>query len=436
MTQFSRSVLSVVGLFVAVFASVTTASAATYRVNSFTINISDSIPASAKIRGAIATQRWSPMTTESAGKGEFDAFVVEERLATISSGFNEQNLSLNQYLQEYAALVAAFDSVATLANRPELRSVGFIFQGCSIHGARSMSQGFGNPDRTIAAISFCGRNYALFSLLPSFSTFMPELQYPHLQVTNGNDGDRVGWNDATTRQVRDEGRGLWTASLHPKLGHCDAAGDGIKYELLWLREVLKARVPSPVPDGAYTLKKLVDTNGWLGDYTPARSTSSGSVWGTGYKFNNATVFAASSVAANEVGQYIWFPTQVAAQEWKNYSDTGTCCLGLVADVDDGDPTPGGGDSDNGVGDGDNAGDGDSDQGTDDKDDNADDDGSVGDSDTPNNGDDAGGLGNNSGDEQGSTSRPTGTATGKGCSGAGTSLFAGLLGLFALRRRRR
>jgi hypothetical protein len=322
--RYSLALLLVVGLV-----PTATALAATYNVAPFTISISDAIPASEKIRGVIDTSRWNPMVTEANGKAEFDAFIVEQRLATITSGFSDQDLTLDQIVAQYQSLVAAFETIAVRANRPELRYAGFIFQGCSVHGARSMSEGFGNPDRTIAVISFCGRNYALFTLLPSFSAFMPELSFPHLQVSNGSDLDRVTWNDATTRQVRSEARGLWTSSLHPRLGHCEAAADGLKYELLWLREAIKARVPATIPDGAYALTKLSDTNGWLGDYTPVRSTDSASVWGDGYRFSGAKVFAGSSVPAADVNQYIWFPTRVAAEEWKNYADTGACCLGVT-----------------------------------------------------------------------------------------------------------
>ncbi len=250
MTSVCRGAFAL-ALGAALLAPFATARAKTYSVPPFTVEISDAIPAGEKIRGAIVTQRWNPMLTEENGTSEFDAFTVEQRLATITAGFADQNLSMSEIQAGYASLVSAFDTLATRANRPELRYAGFIFEGCSIHGARSMSEGFGNPDRTIAVISFCGRNFALFDLLPSFSPFMPELSFPHLQVSNGSDLDRVTWNDATTRQVRDEARGLWSASLHPRLGHCEAAPDGVKYELLWLAEAIKARVPATIPDGPY-----------------------------------------------------------------------------------------------------------------------------------------------------------------------------------------
>jgi uncharacterized protein (TIGR03382 family) len=304
------------------------ASAATYSVAPFTITIPDGIPASAKIRGAIAVQHWSPMMNTGAGKPMLDAFVVDQRLATITAGFQDRDMTLADIQSEYRALITAFESLATIAGRPELRYVGFIFQGCSVHGARSLSEGLGDPDRTIAAVSFCGRDYALFNLVPSFSAGMQALSFPHLQVSNGNDLDRVPWNDATTRQVRSEARGLWTSSLHPRLGHCEAAADGVAFELLWLREAIVARVPAEIPDGPYALTELSDASGWLGDYTMARSADASSIWGTGYRFESPSVFSAASVPATEIGSHFWFPTEVAAKEWKHYAETGTCCLGL------------------------------------------------------------------------------------------------------------
>jgi uncharacterized protein (TIGR03382 family) len=317
--------------------------AADYNSGAFYLTIPDSIPASEKLRGVISTSSWSPPVQDPPGRNQFQVFLVENRLAELTNGLaadGSYTPPLSQYRSENAAMLKALDAIATQANRPELKYVPLIFQGCSIHGSHAMLQAAVNPDRTLGAIAFCGRNYALYDLIPPNTPFMPELSIPLLMVSFGDDTDRVVWNDSAVRDVRMNARGLWSASLHPGLGHCESTSDGLNFELLWLKELMRRRLPTTIPSGAFSLKALPDTEAWLGDYTVDTSGDSGGVWGSGYRFTNARVLAASTVPPGDIGKYLWFPSRTVAEEWKHYSNTGTCCTGITYPDDPDSPDAG------------------------------------------------------------------------------------------------
>jgi len=316
-SQSRARLVSLIILALAVF----TAGAATYTANNCTIAISDQIPTGQPLR-ALQLQLWNPSVTSQPAAGMWAQWRVENRVAFCASSLpspvyspGNPTATLASYRASLRVLFLACSTIATQANRPELRSIGIIFDGCSINGGVSLGYGMSSPDRTVAVIAYCGRlnDYYLFGL--PLTPFAPELQVPFLQTSNGNDYPRPPFNDSLGRAVRRQARSLWSHSLHPGVGHCDALPDGGAFEMLWLTEAMSVRVPAAPVGGEWRLNPQSDSTCWLGTYQLRGICAP-------YSFVNPVIREASTVPRDSIRSYFWFPTRRCAEAWAQYCTSG------------------------------------------------------------------------------------------------------------------
>lgn len=180
----------------------------------------------------------------------------------------------------------AVDELAAKNGYPDLKSPPLIFWGHSAGANVNAIYGGRYPERVVAAINLKGP-------FGPGNTSYAKNEVPYLVITGAK--DKPDWVKGATSnfEAGHKDHALWTRAFTPNEGHEPGKSRAL------IMSFLRAVIPQRLGNSSSSLKRLSDSDGWLGNP------------------KTYEIFSSSQYIGNR-SEGIWLPDEATAKEWQKF----------------------------------------------------------------------------------------------------------------------